>query len=98
MASVGRALGMSAVECADLATCAIYTQLVTRTPILTENIPSEAAVASFSFRQVVEGSKYTPALAARIAAAFEWRKAAGMAQEHRGAPGPAPSRGASSSH
>ncbi|MEE2787517.1 MAG: hypothetical protein VX589_09275 [Myxococcota bacterium] len=92
MASVGRALGMSPVECADLATCAIVHTVGHAYPNPdVDNIPSEAAVASFAFRQVVEGSKYTPALAARIAAAFEWRKAAGMAEEHRGVPGPAPS-------
>ena len=61
MASVGRALGMSAVECADLATCAIlHSWYAYPNPDL-ENIPSEATVASPLFRQVVEGSKYTPA-------------------------------------
>ncbi len=73
-ASIGRGLGMTAIQCANLATAAILHTVGHAYPNPEpEKISVDDAVASFALRQLVEGSSYTAVLAQRVAAAIEWR-------------------------
>jgi HD-GYP domain-containing protein (c-di-GMP phosphodiesterase class II) len=76
VASVARGLGMSAIQCSDLATAAILHTVGHAYPNPDpDKISVDEAVATFALRQLVEGSTYTPLLAQRVVAAVEWRDA-----------------------
>ncbi len=71
-AGVGRGLGLTAVQCADLATVALLHTVghAYENPDPVEFTLAETA-SILVLRQLIEGSSYTPLLARRVAAAVE---------------------------
>lgn len=75
VAAVARGLGLTAIQCSNLATAAILHTVGHAYPNPEpEKISVDDAVATFAMRQLVEGSSYTPLLAERVVAAVEWRE------------------------
>ncbi len=94
IASVARGLGLTAIQCSDLATAAILHTVGHAYPNPDpDKISVDEAVASFALRQLVEGSSYTELLAQRVVAAVEWRDAITQQDEDSAEPmGPKPSQ------
>ncbi|MBV70791.1 MAG: hypothetical protein CMH52_05525 [Myxococcales bacterium] len=74
-AAFGRGLGLSAVQCSNLATAGILHSAGHAYPNPDPaNISVDKAVASFALRQLVEGAAYNHLLVNRVSAAVEWRE------------------------
>ncbi|MGC6416897.1 MAG: hypothetical protein ACON3Z_07255 [Bradymonadia bacterium] len=91
-AAVGRGLGLSAVQCSDLATAGILHSAGHAYPNpIPDKIGVDQAVATFALRQLVEGASYNHLLVRRVVAALEWRDTLQNHDEHQVAPrGPSP--------
>ena len=91
-AAMGRGLGLSAVQCSDLATAGILHTAGHAYPNPDpKNIEVDDAVSAFSLRQLVEGASYNDLLVNRVIAALEWREVLKSDSEREAPPkGPKP--------